>query len=163
MRTDTCMHARTHPHMYPYNYRSTSHGHAHMQACINTYYIIHMTITSHLSQLIQGHFYQLHRIKTICKVISTSDAVILVNSFIISMVDYCNSMHQLNHALPARPHCCLQSYVTNLSAEGLCSLCSAGQGLLLYSTCSHIHQAEPCLLGFHFLEPLLRHSSLILR
>src|SRR6218665_290018 len=37
-------------------------------------------------------FYQLSRIKAICKFISTLAAVILVNSFIVSRVDYCNSI-----------------------------------------------------------------------
>ena len=37
-------------------------------------------------------FYQLRRIKTICKFISTLTAVILVNSFIVSRVDYCSSI-----------------------------------------------------------------------
>src|SRR5688572_16531184 len=44
------------------------------------------------TQLVRGCFYQLRRIKTIRKFVPTSTAVILVNSFIVSRVDYCNSL-----------------------------------------------------------------------
>src|SRR6218665_1623551 len=37
-------------------------------------------------------FYQLCRIKTIRRFIPTSTAVFLINSFIVSRVDYCNSL-----------------------------------------------------------------------
>jgi len=46
----------------------------------------------HVSQLVPGRFYQLRRIKTIRKFISTSAAVILVNSFIFYRFDYCDSI-----------------------------------------------------------------------
>jgi len=48
-------------------------------------------MTVHVSQPVRGCFYQLHRIKTIGKFISTSAAVNLVNSFIVSRLDYCKS------------------------------------------------------------------------
>jgi hypothetical protein len=51
-----------------------------------------MTMTAHVSQLVRGCFYQLRRIKTIRRFVPTSTAVILVNSFIVSRVDYCNSV-----------------------------------------------------------------------
>src|ERR1043165_3262744 len=51
-----------------------------------------MTLTAHVSQLVRGCFYQLRRIKTIRKFIPTSTAVALVNSLIVSRVDYCNSL-----------------------------------------------------------------------
>src|ERR1043165_9136891 len=51
-----------------------------------------MTMTAHVSQLVRGCFYQLRRIKTIRRFIPTSTAVVLVNSFIVSRVDYCNSL-----------------------------------------------------------------------
>src|SRR6218665_2571081 len=51
-----------------------------------------MTMTAHVSQLVRGCFYHLRRIKTIHKLIPTSAAVVLVNSFVVSRVDYCNSM-----------------------------------------------------------------------
>src|SRR6218665_2946807 len=44
------------------------------------------------SQLVLGCFYQLRRIKTIRKFISTSAAVILVSSVIFYRFDYCNSI-----------------------------------------------------------------------
>src|SRR6218665_3633608 len=49
-----------------------------------------MTMTVHVSQPVRGCFYQLRRIKTIRRFTSTSAAVILVNSFIVSRFDYCN-------------------------------------------------------------------------
>ena len=51
-----------------------------------------LTMTAHVSQLVRGCFYQLRRIKTIRRFVPTSTAVILVNSFIVSRVDYCNSV-----------------------------------------------------------------------
>jgi len=51
-----------------------------------------MTRTAHVSQLVRGCFYQLRRIKTIRKFIPTLTAVVLINSFIVSRVDYCNSL-----------------------------------------------------------------------
>src|SRR6218665_1375696 len=52
-----------------------------------------MTMTAHVTDVSQVNpFYQLRRIKTICKFISTLAAVIFVNSFIVSRVDYCNSI-----------------------------------------------------------------------
>src|SRR6218665_2310747 len=51
-----------------------------------------LTRTAHVSQLVRSCFYQLRRIKTIGKFIPTSIAVVLVNSFIVSRVDYCNSL-----------------------------------------------------------------------
>lgn len=44
------------------------------------------------SQLVWGYFYQLRCIKTIRRFIQTSTTVILVNSVIVFMVDYCNSL-----------------------------------------------------------------------
>src|SRR6218665_737058 len=52
-----------------------------------------MTLTAHVSQLVRDCFYQLRRIKTIRKFILTSAAVSLVNSFIVSRFDYCNSIY----------------------------------------------------------------------
>ena len=51
-----------------------------------------MTMSAHVSHLVRGCFYQLRRIKSIRRFIPTSTAVILVNSFIVSRVDYCNSL-----------------------------------------------------------------------
>src|SRR6218665_284997 len=53
---------------------------------------VYMAMTVHVSQLVRGCFYQLRRIKTIRKFIPTSAAVILVNNFIVSRVDYCSSI-----------------------------------------------------------------------
>src|ERR1700733_9188686 len=49
-------------------------------------------MVDHVSQLVRGCFYQLRRIKSIRRLIPTSTAVTLVNSFLVSRVDYCNSL-----------------------------------------------------------------------
>jgi len=55
-----------------------------------------LTRTVHVSQLVQSCFHQLHHpmqlMITIRKFIPTSIAIVLVNSFIVSRVDYCNSL-----------------------------------------------------------------------
>src|SRR6218665_671825 len=51
-----------------------------------------MTMTAHVNELVRGYFYHLRRIKTYPKFIPTLAAVVLVNSFVVSRVDYCNSM-----------------------------------------------------------------------
>ena len=49
-------------------------------------------MTVHVSQFVRGCVCQLRRIKPIGKFIPTSAAVILVNSFVVFRVDYCNSI-----------------------------------------------------------------------
>src|SRR6218665_2193452 len=56
---------------------------------LEVYFDSCLTRTAHVSQLVRSCFYQLRRIKTIRKFIPTSIAVVLVNSFIVSRVDYC--------------------------------------------------------------------------
>src|SRR6218665_1858895 len=51
-----------------------------------------MAMTAHVNELVRGCFYHLRRIKTYPKFIPTSAAVVLVNSFIVSRVDYCNGV-----------------------------------------------------------------------
>src|SRR6218665_563566 len=51
-----------------------------------------VTTTAHVSQLVRRCFYHLCRFKTIRQFIPTSAAVVMVNSLIVSRVDYCNSI-----------------------------------------------------------------------
>ena len=51
-----------------------------------------MSMTNHISRLVSSCFYQLRRIKLIRRSLPTSAAVQLVNSFVISRIDYCNSL-----------------------------------------------------------------------
>ena len=51
-----------------------------------------MSMTDHVNRLVRSCFYQLRRIKSIRRSLPTSTAVQLVNSFVISRVDYCNSL-----------------------------------------------------------------------
>ena len=51
-----------------------------------------MSMTTHISRLVSSCFYQLRRIKLIRRNLPTSAAVQLVNSFVISRIDYCNSL-----------------------------------------------------------------------
>ena len=46
----------------------------------------------HVNRLIRLRYYQFRRIKSVCRVLPTSTANQLVNSFIVSCVDYCNSL-----------------------------------------------------------------------
>ena len=50
-----------------------------------------MTLHEHVARLVSACFYQLRRIRSFRRSIPTSTAVQLLNSFIISQVDYCNS------------------------------------------------------------------------
>ena len=49
-------------------------------------------MTTHVGRIISSSFYQLRRIRAIRKSIPTWTAVQLVNSFVVSRVDYCNSL-----------------------------------------------------------------------
>ena len=51
-----------------------------------------MTLQDHMSRMASSCFYQLRRIKSSRRSLPPSPAVQLVNSFIISRVDYCNSI-----------------------------------------------------------------------
>ena len=51
-----------------------------------------MTLQDNVSQMVSSCFYQRRRIKSIRRSLSTSTAVQLFNSFIISRVEYCNSI-----------------------------------------------------------------------
>jgi len=82
---------------------------------LGVYFDCCLTRTALVSQLVRSCFYQLRWIKIICKFIQTSTAVVLVNSFIISRVDYCNSLLaglpicQLKRIQSAQ--CCCMSYI----------------------------------------------------
>ena len=49
-------------------------------------------MTNHINYLVKTCFYHLRRIKAIRHCLPTSSAIKLVNSFIISRVDYCNGL-----------------------------------------------------------------------
>ena len=51
-----------------------------------------ITLHEHIARLVSACFYQLRRIRSIHRSIPTSTAIQLVNIFIISQVDYCNSV-----------------------------------------------------------------------
>ena len=51
-----------------------------------------MTLTSHANAVVKMCFYQLRQLRTIRRFISVDAAKTLVNSFIASRVDYCNSL-----------------------------------------------------------------------
>ena len=46
----------------------------------------------HVSRLVRSCFYKLHRIKSVRRLLPTSVAIQLVNSYVVSRVDYCNSI-----------------------------------------------------------------------
>ena len=51
-----------------------------------------MSVLTYIGYVISSSFYQLQLIRAIRKSISTSTAVQFVNSFVVSRVDYCNSL-----------------------------------------------------------------------
>ena len=51
-----------------------------------------MSMTDHVNRLVRSCFYQLRRIKSIRRSLPTFTAIQLVNSLVISRVDYCNSL-----------------------------------------------------------------------
>ena len=59
-----------------------------LDACFNA----NMDMKTHIKQLVQTSFYQRRRIREIRRSIPTSTAIRLANSFVISKIDYCNSL-----------------------------------------------------------------------
>ena len=51
-----------------------------------------LLLKDHVSRLVRSCFYQLCRIKSVRRLLPTSVAIQLVNSFVISRVNYCNSI-----------------------------------------------------------------------
>ena len=82
-----------------------------------------MNITTHVNRLISSSFYQLRRIKTIRRSLPTTTAITLINSFVISRIDYCNS---LLCGLPSYQLARLQS-VLNAAAARIGATEFAGQ------------------------------------
>jgi hypothetical protein len=79
---------------------------------LGTYFDRDMSMTTHINCLVSGSFYQLRRIRCIHRSILTSAAIKLLSSFVISRVDYCNS---LLNGVPAYRLDCVQS-VLNTAA-----------------------------------------------
>ena len=59
---------------------------------LEAYFDASMSMLTHIGHIISFSFYQLRRIRAIRKSIPTSTDVQLVNSFVVSRVDYCNSL-----------------------------------------------------------------------
>ena len=53
---------------------------------------LNMDMTTHIKQLVRASFYQLWRIRAIRQAIPISTAIWLVNCFVVSKGDYCNSL-----------------------------------------------------------------------
>ena len=69
-----------------------------------------MSMTIHINHLVRTCFYNLRRIKHIRRFITTKTAILLVNSFVISRIDYCNSL------LAGLPNCHLHRIQLVLNA-----------------------------------------------
>ena len=60
------------------------------------------TMVPHVDRLVRAGFYQLHRLRAIRRSMTTTTAIQLVNRFVVTRVDYCNSLlaglpvHQLD-------------------------------------------------------------------
>ena len=59
---------------------------------LGTYFNESMDMSSHVNMLVSSSFYQLSRVRAIPHLIPTSMAIQLINSFMTSRVDYCNSL-----------------------------------------------------------------------
>ena len=59
---------------------------------LGAYFDANMDMTTHIKQLVRASFYQLRRTRAIRRSIPTSTAIRLVNSFVVSKIDYCNSL-----------------------------------------------------------------------
>ena len=54
--------------------------------------LISLLLNDHVNRLVRFCFYQLRRIKSVRRILPTSAAIQLVHSFVVSRVDYCNSI-----------------------------------------------------------------------
>ena len=59
---------------------------------LGAYFDRDMSMTTHVNRPVSSSFYQLRRIKTIRRSLPTTTAITLINSFVISRIDYCNSL-----------------------------------------------------------------------
>ena len=59
---------------------------------LGSYFDASMSMATHVCHLVSACFYQLRRVLAIRLSIPTSTAVQLINSFVISRIDYCNSL-----------------------------------------------------------------------
>ena len=59
---------------------------------LGTYFDQSLLLNDHVNRLVRFCFYQLRHIKSVRRVLPTSAAIQLVHSFVVSRVDYCNSI-----------------------------------------------------------------------
>ena len=59
---------------------------------LSAFFYASMDMSTHVDRLVGACFYQLRRIRAIRRSIPTSTAILLVNSFVVSRIDYCNSI-----------------------------------------------------------------------
>ena len=59
---------------------------------LGAYFDQSLLLNDHVNRLIRSCFYQLRRIKSVHRILPTSAAIQLVHSFVVSRVDYCNSI-----------------------------------------------------------------------
>ena len=95
-------------------------------------------MTTHVNRLVSSSFYQLRRIKAIRRSLPTTTAITLVNSFVISRIDYCSS---LLSGLPSYQLARVQS-VLNATAR------------IIYSSKRSDHVTPPLRDRLHWLRVL---------
>ena len=77
--------------------------HQHRFGTLVHFFYQALLLTDHVNRLVRSCYYQLRRIKSVRQALPTAAAIQLVNSFIISRIDYCNSIfaatpsNQLDH------------------------------------------------------------------
>ena len=55
-------------------------------------FFFNVKIKTHIYRLVSSCCYQLRRMRSVRRSLPTTKAITLINSFVISMVDYCNSL-----------------------------------------------------------------------
>ena len=59
---------------------------------LNAIFDSEMTLASHVNAVVKAGFYQLRQLRTIRRLLTMDAAKTLVNSFVSSRIDYCNSV-----------------------------------------------------------------------
>ena len=52
----------------------------------------HLTMNAHVSNIAQTCYFELHRLAPICRFLTSTAAATLVSAFVLSIIDYCNSL-----------------------------------------------------------------------
>ena len=103
--------------------------------CLEVFIDSELIFAAHIRRLTGRCFYQLRKLRSIRRTLTTEAAKALVHALVITCVDYCNSIFGLTSAVHLRP---LQS-VVNAAARLIVKIRKYGN-----TTTSHTHFAMTC-------------------